>query len=212
MARSFDMDIVFIEGGDSPSTVGFAGSLPNTYFVDLGQTVPCVDANGRADRTGECQGGTRALPSNYVAIPFEVEAPAYLAGVLAASLSNHYWNPRYHKEDTRGAVAHIRQHARDGDAIIVTAPHAARALRYYELGLDVHLYPRADRDVSVVDTPALVLRRVSGQRARVWVLESRTFGSIPGADLLPFVRTAYGTSREFSSSGIEVALVTPPSP
>lgn len=82
-------DLVLINDGDSALAMGFVKSYPETSFIDLGQPVPCVDEQGRGDRTGECVGGDEALPFNYTAVPFQVEDPAYLAGVIAASASRN---------------------------------------------------------------------------------------------------------------------------
>jgi basic membrane lipoprotein Med (substrate-binding protein (PBP1-ABC) superfamily) len=80
-------DLVVISGGDSQSSMGFVSNYPNTVFIDVGQPLPCVDGNGRPDNSGACEGGEFAIPANYSAIQFEVEDPAYLAGVVAAAAS-----------------------------------------------------------------------------------------------------------------------------
>jgi basic membrane lipoprotein Med (substrate-binding protein (PBP1-ABC) superfamily) len=89
--RSDPTNLVIMSGGDSQLAIGQVArtSLGNTTFIDLGQAAPCLDAEGRADQTGECLGGVDLLPFNYSAVTFEVEDPAYLAGVIAASASRH---------------------------------------------------------------------------------------------------------------------------
>ncbi len=90
--RNAPTHLVIISGGNSQLVIGqIAGTnrLANTTFVDLGQAGPCVDQEGRPDGTGACLGGSEVLPFNYSAVTFEVEDPAYLAGVIAASASRH---------------------------------------------------------------------------------------------------------------------------
>ena len=78
-------NLIVISGGDSQSTVGFARNFPNTAFVDIGQPQPCVDSDGRFDPSGTCEGETFMIPANYMAVNFQVEDAAYLAGVIAAA-------------------------------------------------------------------------------------------------------------------------------
>ena len=80
-------DLVVISGGDSQGTVGFAQAYPETFFFDIDQPLPCVTGDGRADPSGTCEGGVGALPFNYVAVDFDTDQAAYLAGVIAASAS-----------------------------------------------------------------------------------------------------------------------------
>jgi basic membrane lipoprotein Med (substrate-binding protein (PBP1-ABC) superfamily) len=80
-------NLVIVSGGDSQAMMGFVGNYPNTTFIDIGQPLPCVDGDGGPDRTGACVGGEFAVSPNYTAVSFEVEAPAFLAGVVAASAS-----------------------------------------------------------------------------------------------------------------------------
>jgi basic membrane lipoprotein Med (substrate-binding protein (PBP1-ABC) superfamily) len=89
-------DLVVISGGDSQGTVGFATAYPETTFFDIDQPLPCVTADGRADPSGTCEGGTGALPFNYVAVDFDTDEAAYLAGVIAASAS---------RDDTLGIIS-----------------------------------------------------------------------------------------------------------
>ena len=80
-------DLVVISGGDSQGTVGFAQAYPETIFFDIDQPLPCVTGDGRADPSGTCEGGAGAVPFNYVAVDFDTDQAAYLAGVIAASAS-----------------------------------------------------------------------------------------------------------------------------
>jgi basic membrane lipoprotein Med (substrate-binding protein (PBP1-ABC) superfamily) len=77
-------DLVILHGGDWKANVGVARANPESAIIDLDQPTPCLSENGQPDTTGECLGGTAALPSNYSATEFAVEEGAYLAGVIAA--------------------------------------------------------------------------------------------------------------------------------
>jgi basic membrane lipoprotein Med (substrate-binding protein (PBP1-ABC) superfamily) len=89
LAKDVQPEMVIISGGDAQSTISYASTYPNTMFIDVGQPLPCVDPGGRPDATGACDGGLNSVAGNYSAITYEVEDPAYLAGVLAASASRN---------------------------------------------------------------------------------------------------------------------------
>jgi basic membrane lipoprotein Med (substrate-binding protein (PBP1-ABC) superfamily) len=88
--------VVLISGGDSQATVSVARDAPETSFLDIDQPLPCVTADGRADPTSTCEGGAESIPSNYMAVDFDTDEAAYLAGVVAASAS---------REDTLGVIS-----------------------------------------------------------------------------------------------------------
>jgi len=76
-------------------TVGFligtdtaiaAKENPNVYFIGVDQGV-CVDETGAPDPTFGCAGDAAALLPNYQGVVFAEEQPGYLAGILAASIS-----------------------------------------------------------------------------------------------------------------------------
>jgi basic membrane lipoprotein Med (substrate-binding protein (PBP1-ABC) superfamily) len=86
-AKAEEVNVIVITGGDSQSTVSIARNFPQTVYLDIAQPQPCIDSDGRSDPSGTCEGSTFAIPSNYMAVNFEVEDAAYLAGVIAASAS-----------------------------------------------------------------------------------------------------------------------------
>lgn len=88
--------LVLVSGGDSQATVSVASDAPETNFLDIDQPLPCVTADGRADPTGTCEGGTESIPFNYMAVDFDTDEAAYLAGVVAASAS---------RDDTLGIIS-----------------------------------------------------------------------------------------------------------
>lgn len=83
------------QGFDVVVTVGFligtdttiaAKENPNVKFIGVDQGI-CVDETGAPDATFACAGDAAALLPNYQGIVFAEEQPGYLAGVLAASIS-----------------------------------------------------------------------------------------------------------------------------
>ena len=83
------------QGFDTIVTVGFligsdtaaaAKANPNVKFIGVDQGI-CVDENGDNDPTFACAGDAAKLLPNYQGIVFAEEQPGYLAGILAASIS-----------------------------------------------------------------------------------------------------------------------------
>jgi basic membrane lipoprotein Med (substrate-binding protein (PBP1-ABC) superfamily) len=81
--------VMVLAGGDSDSTSSFARAFPNTTFIDIDQSRPCLTVEGDFDPTGQCPGGIEAVPFNQAIVGFDADQPAYLAGILAASASRN---------------------------------------------------------------------------------------------------------------------------
>lgn len=82
-----DFDVIvtvgFLIGTD---TAKAAKANPDVTFIGVDQGI-CVDANGDPDATFTCAGDAAALLPNYQGIVFAEAQPGYLAGIVAASLS-----------------------------------------------------------------------------------------------------------------------------
>lgn len=82
-----DYDVIvtigFLIGTD---TLNAAKANPDVYFLGVDQGI-CVDAEGNADPTFTCAGDAAALIPNYQGIVFREAQPGYLAGIVAATLS-----------------------------------------------------------------------------------------------------------------------------
>jgi basic membrane protein A and related proteins len=82
-----DFDVIvtvgFLVGTD---TAIAAKANPDTKFVGVDQGI-CVDAEGVPDPTFTCAGDAATLLPNYQGIVFAEAQPGYLAGIVAASLS-----------------------------------------------------------------------------------------------------------------------------
>lgn len=131
-----------------------------------------------------------------------ISAPLTAAALIGVgfSLANLYWNPRYAKEDYRGAAEVLRQHARPGEQLVVTVGYVSTVLSYYSpgSGLDVLTFPPMSGSAHPREFAAA---EVSESRP-VWVLESRAFGRSPAADLLPYFRDNFVATHEFASTGV----------
>jgi len=77
-------------------TVGFAAgndtakaakANPNIKFIGVDQSFICLTATGDPDPTFTCPGDPKTLLPNYEGIGWHEEQPGYLAGIVAASLS-----------------------------------------------------------------------------------------------------------------------------
>lgn len=82
-----DFDVIvtvgFLLGTD---TAIAAKEYPDVKFIGVDQGI-CVDAEGAPDPTFTCAGDAAALLPNYQGIVFAEAQPGYLAGIVAASLS-----------------------------------------------------------------------------------------------------------------------------
>jgi basic membrane protein A len=82
-----DFDVIvtvgFLIGTD---TAIAAKANPETTFIGVDQGI-CLDAEGAPDPTFACEGDAPTLLPNYQGILFAEAQPGYLAGIIAASLS-----------------------------------------------------------------------------------------------------------------------------
>ena len=77
------MTVGFLIGTD---TAKAAKANPNIKFVGVDQGV-CVDEKGDPDATFACKGDAATLLPNYQGIVFAEAQPGYLAGIVAASIT-----------------------------------------------------------------------------------------------------------------------------
>jgi basic membrane protein A and related proteins len=82
-----DFDVIvtvgFLIGTD---TAAAAKANPDVHFIGVDQGI-CVDEQGVSDPTFACAGDAAALLPNYQGILFAEAQPGYLAGIVAASIS-----------------------------------------------------------------------------------------------------------------------------
>lgn len=128
-------NLVIVSGGDWKSNVGIARSKSGSTILEINGPGACVDADGRADATGECAGEASVIPGNYGAMEFAVEEGAYLAGVVAA-------------RESRGQPLGIIAGAPDClecDRYVTGFINGARSV---EPGIDIELAYQADEEIA----------------------------------------------------------------
>jgi len=69
------------------ATVEAACANPDIWFVGVDQSPICVNEAGHADSTFQCKGKAADLLPSYVSIMYQEDQPGYLAGIVAASIS-----------------------------------------------------------------------------------------------------------------------------
>jgi len=123
----------------------------------------------------------------------------------AVSLWNHWTQPRYQREDARGAAAWIRAHGAPGE--VVVAANAEVILDYYYRGpLPVRFLP-----LGLVADPAALDRRLDALTADangVWVVLSRPEDLDPQGRFGPHLAARYPGDGRTDFEGVEVWHVT----
>lgn len=82
-----DYDVIITVGfAAGADTVNAARNNPDIKFIGVDQA-PCIDAEGQPDSTFTCAGDPAALLPNLQGINWREQQPGYLAGIVAASVS-----------------------------------------------------------------------------------------------------------------------------
>jgi len=103
-----------------------------------------------------------------------------LVALDAVSIHRDRYDPRYVREDLRGAAAYLRQHASDDGPITVSAQYMIAALQHYQEQL--RLEPLATRPVRSAADAEAMLDALSARGA--WLVLSRDWEDDPGGYLL----------------------------
>ncbi len=88
VSQSYDV-IVTVGFNLYSATVAAALANPNIWFIGVDQSI-CVDATGKDDPTFACKGDPKTLLPHYIGISFEEDQAGYLAGIVAASISQSH--------------------------------------------------------------------------------------------------------------------------
>ena len=113
VSQNFDV-IVTVGFNLTADTVKAAKANPNIWFIGVDQAPICVDEKGDPDSTFACKGDAKSLLPHYVALGYAEDQAGYLAGIVAASVS---------QSGTIGAIG----------GITICAP-CVRYIQGYELG------------------------------------------------------------------------------
>ncbi len=150
--------------------------------------------------------------------PVRIGATTLLLACSAASLWNYYTDPRYYRDDNRGAAAFIRANAEPLDLVIASAAYTTVPLGHYLATTPIELvgYPTAgaagapDQGASLgamFVRPARVeddLRRLLGDHPGFWLFLSRTFHSDPEGHLQRYADLHYRRVAEYSGPGVQI--------
>jgi basic membrane protein A and related proteins len=71
------------------ATTQAAHDNPDVWFIGVDQGPPCVTADGLPDTTFACAGDAATLLPNYMAVSYQEDQAGYLAGIVAASVSQN---------------------------------------------------------------------------------------------------------------------------
>jgi uncharacterized membrane protein len=120
---------------------------------------------------------------------------------LLVSVGNLYFNPRYAREDVRGAVEHIENHIAPGECIV--APTVTRVVEYYYGGVEeVHsIHNRPDRPREVVDRQ---LNEVFAWCNSVWYVRARPWVDDADGYLIDRIAGHYRELQLVEFEGVEV--------
>jgi hypothetical protein len=139
------------------------------------------------------------------------------AGVLALSalsLHGYYVDPRYARDDNRGAAQFFATHAGSDEVVVAHRAFTAKDFRFYAPpGTTIIPYPTGDRSIASVDVEGDLTRLVH-DAPRFWMFLSR---STPDeiAPLIDYCDHHYhrDAASSFPSSGVElIACVREPAP
>jgi basic membrane protein A len=112
---SQDFDVIVTTGFNlGTDTIKAAKANPDIWFIGVDQAPVCVDEQGAPDSTFSCKGDAKTLLPHLVALGYEEDQAGYLAGMVAASVS---------QSGTIGAIG----------GITICAP-CVRYIQGYELG------------------------------------------------------------------------------
>jgi hypothetical protein len=148
---------------------------------------------------------------------------ALIFSISLSSLTNYFFNERYHRDDNRSASRFLSLHAAPNDLVIASAAYTAPNLRYYYQGdpLTIVGYPthktlKDDNSIHPDPPGALFvenghpidadIEQIVAGRERVWLFLSRVFHSDPYGIISAFLDTKYERKLSASWAGTQLIL------
>ncbi|GEM_PF-645578 len=118
------------------------------------------------------------LAGGLIALPTRGLSSAGVAGVLlvsAISLHGYYADPRYARDDNRGAAAFLAARARPGELVLAHRAYTAKDLRFYAAGTGARILPYPDEQHSLASRDAdRDLAATVSTAPRFWLFLSRS--------------------------------------
>jgi 4-amino-4-deoxy-L-arabinose transferase-like glycosyltransferase len=150
-------------------------------------------------------------------------AAAGIVLISLGSLTNYFFNERYHRDDNRSASQFLSLHAVPNDLVIASAAYTAPNLRYYYQGEPIKIvgYPThksLEEDNSIHPDPPGALyvenddpigrdiEHIIGDRQRFWLFLSRIYDSDPYGAIPGFLNTKYSQKLSASWPGTQLIL------
>ncbi|MFQ5822497.1 MAG: glycosyltransferase family 39 protein [bacterium] len=118
------------------------------------------------------------------------------------SLSNYYYNTKYHKEESRAAAQYIHSHIKNNDAILVSL--IKEPFKYY-FGEERNVYGVYGNDLDSSDGYDK-LDQILGKHNRLWLVYARAWITDPKGDLLKHLNRTYKMKQVKSFPGVKVFL------
>ncbi|GJL67079.1 MAG: hypothetical protein NPIRA05_20500 [Nitrospirales bacterium] len=136
----------------------------------------------------------------------------FCAGVLIVvsglSIQNYYFDPRYHREDNRGAAQFLNEHVVKGDVVICMTPHMAENLFPYLPAprlMAIRPFRTKDKVLTSKKLP-MELREIIAGRKRFWVFSRHTKNGRPKGPIAQHFDEHYISRLTFHSSGVTLIL------
>jgi hypothetical protein len=143
--------------------------------------------------------GVDALPGR----PLRAATWVALAAVCAVSLRGYYADPRYARDDNRGAAAFLTAHGGTGAVVVVHRAFTVKDLRFYApSATHIAPFPRARKPGEQL-TPMAELTALAGGQDHVWLFLSRATPD-EDAPITAFFARQYRRTESFVSSGVEL--------
>lgn len=123
--------------------------------------------------------------------------------VCAVSLVGYYTDPRYARDDNRGAAAFLLAHAGPDAVVVAHRAFTVRDLQFYAPSI-THIvpFPRARRPGERLEPMTELEGLVAGQ-SRVWLFLSRAT-SDEDAPILAFLEHQFRRTERYTSSGVQL--------
>jgi mannosyltransferase len=148
---------------------------------------------------------------------------AMISLISLGSLTNYFFNERYHRDDNRAASQFLSVHAVPNDLVIASAAYTAPNLRYYYHGEPIKIvgYPTHNgigEDSSFHPDPpgalfvendysiAADIEHIIAGRQRFWLFLSRVFHSDPYGSIPSFLDARYERKLSASWAGAQLIL------
>jgi 4-amino-4-deoxy-L-arabinose transferase-like glycosyltransferase len=127
--------------------------------------------------------------------------------ISVLSLSNHYFNHKYYKEDNRGAGQFLLSYAAPHDLVLCVTGYTERDLQHYTNDAKIIIDRLVAKTLYIEpDTiPRTVSKKISGKE-QFWLFLSRTYHSDPESNIRKYCEDHFFRKKKYRSDGVELLL------